>query len=191
MSGRRIIIALWLLLLCGCQQWRAPADSGWLALDEGYYQLLDSWPGEAQQLLQQVVWRDANQQRQFVLSALLQPDSMLLVAVSPLGQELWRLNYHRGHQLSVAGIAPFNQPQFAKRLLAEMQLALLPHSLLQPRLKALTLQERDAQRWLRRRDGSTVLHIQQAAQLQPGAQIVLQAGAYQLQITTLQQDFLP
>jgi hypothetical protein len=191
MSGRRIIVALWLLLLSGCQQWRAPAGNGWLALDEGYYQLLDSWPGEAQQLLQQVIWRDANQQQQFVLSALLQPDSMLLVAVSPLGQELWRLNYRSGHQLSVSGIAPFNQPQFAKRLLAEMQLALLQHSLLQPRLKGLTLQDRGTQRWLRRRDGSTVLHIQQAAQLQAGAQIMLQAGAYQLQITTLQQDFLP
>lgn len=191
MSGKRIIAALCLLLLSSCQQWRAPANNGWIALDNGYFQLLDSWPGKPQQVLQQITWRDTTQQHEFILSALLQHDTMLLVAVSPLGQELWRLSYSKGHHLSASGVAPFNQPQFAMRLLAEMQLALLDSSLLLPRLKSLSLQDEVDERWLRRNDGGTVLHIHLPGQMQVAKQITLQATTYQLQITTLQQDFLP
>ena len=112
------------------------------------------------------------------------------MALSPLGHELWRLQYGRGHQLTVSGIAPFNQPDFARRLLAEMQLALLDQSLLNGRLQALSLHQRGDLRQVRRNDGSVLLNIAQAGQLAAGSQIQLTSADYQLQITTLQQDLL-
>ena len=190
MSGRRVILAVCLLLLGGCQHWRLPATAGWVALDGGHYQLVDYWPGAPQQLVQQLSWQDETRQQQFLLTALLQPDGYLLVALSPLGHEMWRLQYQRGHQLTVAGMAPFNQPEFARRLLAEMQLALLPQPLLAGRLQTLTLRQQDDQRQLLASDGSVLLTITQAGQLAPGKQVQLNSQSYQLQINTLQQDLL-
>ena len=190
MSGRRVILAICLLLLSACQQWRLPSAAGWVALDGGHFQLLDSWPGASQQLVQQLHWQDGQRQQQFLLTALLQADGYLLVALSPLGHELWRLQYSRGHQLSVFGMPPFDQPEFARRLLAEMQLALLEQPLLRGRLQGLSLQQQDGLRRLLRRDGSVLLSIKQAGQLLPGSQIELSSAGYQLQITTLQQELL-
>lgn len=190
MSGRRVILAICLLLLSACQQWRLPPAAGWVALDGGHFQLLDSWPGAPQQLVQQLYWQDDQRQQQFLLTALLQADGYLLVALSPLGHELWRLQYSHGHQLRVSGIPPFDQPEFARRLLAEMQLALLEPSLIADRLQLLGLRQQDSLRQLVRRDGSVLLSIKQAGQLLPGSQIELSSAGYQLQITTLQQELL-
>ncbi|MEH8017131.1 DUF3261 domain-containing protein [Rheinheimera muenzenbergensis] len=190
MSGRRVILAICLLLLSGCQQWRLPPAAGWVALDAGHFQLLDSWPGAPQQLVQQLHWQDGERQQQFLLTVLLQADGYLLVALSPLGHEIWRMQYSRGHQLNVTGMPPFNQPQFARRLLAEMQLALLQPSFLTGRLQQLSLRQQDGVRRLLRSDGSVVLSITQAGLLQPGSQIGLSSTGYQLQITTLQQELL-
>ncbi|SEH66187.1 Protein of unknown function [Rheinheimera pacifica] len=195
MSGRGLILALCLLLLSGCQQWRTPAAKGWVMLDGGYYQLLDNWPGRPQQLLQQVSWRDEQQQQQFVLSVLLTADSILLVALSPIGQELWRLHYQPQHQLTLSGIAPFNQPEFTKRLLAEMQLALLDSDVVTPRLQGLTLTEHEidngTERHISHVSGKLILQIHHSAQISTAVPITLKGRHYQLQITTLQQDFLP
>lgn len=195
MSGRGLALALCLLLLSGCQQWRTPAAKGWVMLDGGYYQLVDNWPGRPQQLLQQINWRDEQQQQQFVLSALLTADSILLVALSPIGQELWRLHYQPQHQLTLSGIAPFNQPEFAKRLLAEMQLALLDSSIITPRLYGLTLTEHTTaigtERYINHASGRLILQIDHSAQISTMTPITLKGHHYQLQITTLQQDFLP
>lgn len=190
MSGRRLILALWLVLLSGCQQWRMPAAAGWVALDGGYFQLLDSWPGAPQQLVQQLHWQSNERQQQFLLTALLQDDGYLLVALSPLGHELWRLQYGRGHQLTVSGIAPFNQPDFARRLLAEMQLALLDQTVLSSRLQTLSLRQQNGLRQVLRNDGSVLLSIRQAGQLTVGSGITLSNAGYQLQINTIQQDLL-
>ena len=190
MSGRRVVLAICLLLLSGCQQWRLPKTAGWVALDGGHYQLIDYWPGAPQQLVQQLSWQDDTRQQQFLLTALLQADGYLLVALSPLGHEMWRLQYQRGHQLTASGMAPFNQPEFARRLLAEMQLALLQQPLLAGRLQGLTLRQKDDQRQLLRNDGSVLMTIMQAGQLQPGKQIQLSSQTYKLQINTLQQDLL-
>ncbi|PKM18010.1 MAG: hypothetical protein CVV11_18090 [Gammaproteobacteria bacterium HGW-Gammaproteobacteria-15] len=195
MSGRGLILTLCLLLLSGCQQWHTPTAKGWVMLDGGYYQLLDNWPGRPQQLLQQVSWRDEQQQQQFVLNALLTADSILLVALSPIGQELWRLHYQPQHQLTLSGIAPFNQPEFAKRLLAEMQLALLDSTVITPRLQGLALTEHatesGTERHISHASGKLILQIHHSAQISTAVPITLKARHYQLQITTLQQDFLP
>lgn len=190
MSGRRLILACCLVLLGGCQQWKMPAAAGWVALDGGYFQLLDSWPGAPQQLVQQLHWQDNERQQQFLLTALLKDDGYLLVALSPLGHELWRLQYGRGHQLTLSGVAPFNQPVFARRLLAEMQLALLDQTMLNARLQHLSLDQHKQQRQILRSDGTALLSITQAGQLAAGSEITLNSAGYQLKITTIQQDLL-
>ena len=179
-----------LLMLSGCQM-TPPASQGWQALGTGYFQLYDHWPGRSQQLLQQVIWSDGTSQHQFTVSALLQQDGILLVALSPLGQELWRLQYQQGNVLTVSGVAPFDQPTFARRLLAEMQLALLDVNDITAHLQQLSLQQHEQQRFIMNTDGSKVLQITNAANVDAGQQINLQASTYSLQITTLQQDFLP
>lgn len=164
-------------------------DAGWVALGTGYYQLADSWPGAKQQLVQQVNWQQGEQQQQFLLTLLLQDDGYLLVALSPIGQELGRLQYQRGHKLSVSGVAPFNQPGFARRLLAEMQLALLSDAQLAGRLHGLTLQQQH-NRIISQNDGRVLLQIAPLIAPAAGQQIQVSAEHYQLQILTLQQDFL-
>ena len=181
---------IFILLLSGCQLLVSEPDSR-VALGTGYYQLSDSWPGPAQQLLQQASWSDGTEQHQFTISALLRADVTLLVALSPLGQELWRVQYQQGHRLSVSGIAPFNQPQFARLLLAQMQLALLGSAQLSGRLHALKLEQDSSSRVVLDDKDNTVLQIAQPQQLGPGQTITITATAYSLKITTLQQDFLP
>jgi hypothetical protein len=190
MSGRSLILTFCLVLLSGCQQWRAPAAAGWVALDGGQFQLMDSWPGAPQQLVQQLHWQNNQHQQQFLLTALLQSDGYLLVALSPLGHELWRLQYSQGHQLSLSGIAPFNQPDFARRLLAEMQLALLEQSLLNSRLQNLRLRQHAGERLVLRKDDSVLLRITRPQQLAAGNEITVSSAGYQLKITTLQQELL-
>lgn len=184
------ICLIFVLLLTGCQL-KPTLDDSWVALGEGYYQLTDAWPEPAQQLMQQVIWLDNAQQQQFIISALLQPEAILLVAVSPLGQELWRLSYQPEHQMTVSGIAPFNQPAFAKVLLAQMQMALLSEQQLQARLQHLRLQQDGNERALYDNDGRLLLQISNAGQLAAGEKIIIKAPTYRLQIITLQQDYLP
>lgn len=181
---------IFILLLSGCQL-APPAQQGWAPLGQGYYQLLDHWPGPERQLLQQAQWQNERITQQFLLSALLKHDTMLLVALSPLGQELWRLEYQRGHQLQVSGMAPFNQPEFARQLLAQMQLALLDETVLKQRLQGLRLQQSSTARTLYDKDGKLLLTVTNAGQLQAGNEIQIDADSYRLRITTLQQDFLP
>lgn len=181
---------IFMLLLSGCQL-APPAQQGWVALGQGYYQLLDHWPEAERQLLQQAQWQNEQTTQQFLLSALLKHDAMLLVALSPLGQELWRLQYQRGHRLQVSGIAPFEQPEFARQLLAQMQLALLDETVLRQRLQGLSLQQSSTARTLHDKDGKVLLTVTNAGQLQAGNEIQIAADHYRLRITTLQQDFLP
>ncbi|WNO59542.1 DUF3261 domain-containing protein [Rheinheimera sp. MMS21-TC3] len=184
------LILIFVLVLSGCQSTPTP-DAGWIAFGNGYYQLSDTWPNQSQQLLQQVIWVNQQQQQQFIISALLQPEAIVLIAVSPLGQELWRLNYQPDHQLQVSGIAPFSQPEFAKSLLAQMQMALLSTDQVQANLQQLTLQQTGNERSLFDKDGKLLLQITNPAQFAAGQKITITAAMYSLQITTLQQDFLP
>lgn len=190
MPGRRLSLTLGLLLLLsGCQLGYRAAD-GYVSLAQGYYQLSDSWSGRPQQLLQQVSWRSGNAQHVFLMTVLLNSDGYLVIALSPLGHELWRLHYGPGHRLSLSGIEPFNQPMFARRLLAEMQLSLLDASAIQDRLYRLSLQQHDEKRRLRSAENQPLLTITGAGKLATGQTVTIDADSYQLQIRTLQQDFL-
>lgn len=190
MSRFRIIALIW--LLAGCQQLPdQTAMPGAVLFGGGQYLLADYWPAQPQQLLQNVVWSDKTQQHHFLINLLLTSEQMLLVAISPLGQELWRLQYQAGHQLTVSGIAPFSEPEFARQLLAQMQLALFNVEELTPRLQQLQLTQPDNNtRALFTADGNQLLMITAPASFSPGQNIHIMAPAYQLTITTLQQELL-
>lgn len=187
MSRFGIIALIW--FVTGCQQLPDHTAPGAVQLGGGQYLLADHWPAQPQQLLQNVVWSDNTQQHHFLISLLLTSEQMLLVAISPLGQELWRMQYQTGHQLNVSGIAPFSEPAFARQLLAQMQLALFDAAELTPRLQQLQLTQQDATtRAIVAANGSLVLSITAPANITPGQTIGITAPAYQLQITTLQQE---
>lgn len=187
----RISIVVLVMLLGGCQLQRS-IDRDLVAINTGYYQLDDAWSKPAQQLLQQVIWSDTEHNKhEFMVSVLLQPDQTMLLAISPLGQELWRIQYQTGHQLTVSGIAPFNQPNFAKLLLTQMQLAMydLPH--LQSRLTGINIKQVQNKRLIYDTKDQIIIEIDQAEHIGPGQSMQIKTADYQLYITTLQQDFLP
>lgn len=181
---------IFIILLTGCQL-VAPREAGWTMLGDGYYQLLDRWQGQPQQLVQQISWQNKAQQQQFLLTVLLQRDTTLIVAISPLGQELWRMQYSDGHKMTLSGVAPFNQPAFARNLLAQMQLALLDEPLLTPRLQGLVLQQEADRRTLLDARQHPVLQVDNPGQISEGDRIILSGPDYQLTILTLQRDLLP
>lgn len=100
------------------------------------------------------------------------------------------MQYSKGHKLELDGIAPFNQAIFARRLLAEMQLALLEEQQLTARLHNIKVQQQGTQRQILRHDGTLLLTVSQPAQLATEHEIIIQTDSYKLQIKTLQQDFL-
>jgi uncharacterized protein YkuJ len=187
----RICLVVILVIISGCQLQR-PADRAWVTIDTGYYQLNDSWPQPPQQLLQRVIWSDLQHNKhEFLISVLLQAEQTLLLAISPLGQELWRIQYQAGHQLTTSGIAPFNQPDFAKLLLAQMQLAMYDLTHIQTRLNQLNAKQTAQQRIIFNQAGQVIIEIKHAQQLSPGKTMQITTPDYRLHITTLQQDFLP
>lgn len=183
-----------LLLLSACQSKQlAELQKTTVEFSSGYYQLYPGWPAPAQQLLQHIVWQSDDQSREFLLSAMLTEEQVLLVATSVLGQELWRLQYNRSGIIQLTGIAPFNQPIVARRILAEMQLALLPVELLQPGLHNLKLTEQTDlmyQRYLIDQNGQPLLHILWQGTPEPRHKVEVRQQNYQLTITTLQKDIL-
>jgi|GEM_PF-644903 len=164
----------------------------------GSYQLNTGWPGKPQQLLQQVQFKSANTNHEFLLSVQLQAEQLLLVALSPVGHELWRVQLTADGQLQHQGIAPFSERAFALRLLAEMQWSLWPVAQVSPNLQGLQLTEKAGVRQVFGIAGSHVgsQHQQPILQISGGGvpvvgQVtVLQQADYQLTLTTLEQDFL-
>lgn len=192
----RYCVVVLTLLLFGCQTTsdKLPglSDDGRVSMAGGSYQLIRGWSGPAQQVLQQITWQQGEERQEFLLSAELRPDSVLLVALSAMGHELWRLSYDHTGVLNTSGIEPFNQPAIAARILAEMQLALLPAELLQPRLQGIQFEEQQQpySRLLLDKNNQTMLQIFWLGSAEPTAKIELVQPHYRLTIVTLQQEFL-
>lgn len=185
---RLVLLLLLALGLSACQLW--PKPPLYYAFGGGGYQLLTQWPGPSQQLLQQVQFKTAQQQQEFLLSVQLLPEQMLLVALSPLGQELGRVELTAGGRLQQQGQAPFSEPAFAVQLLAQMQWSLWPVAAIQPRLSGLLLQEKQQHRVLLNDQLQQLLVIQGAGSPVAGQITDITQQHYQLRLTTLQQDFL-
>lgn len=192
----RYSVVFFVLLLSACQTRLAKfptlSDDGLVPMAGGSYQLIRGWPGPAQQVLQQITWQQGEELQEFLLSAELRPDSVLLVALSAVGHELWRLSYDKTGVLNTSGIEPFNQPIVAARILAEMQLALLPAELLKPQLLGIRLAEQQEpySRLVVDKNNQTMLQIFWLGSAEPAAKIELVQPHYRLTIVTLQQEFL-
>ncbi|MDX3774789.1 DUF3261 domain-containing protein [Chromatiaceae bacterium AAb-1] len=195
MRRSRYYCVLILLLLSACHsRYPQPANQYMVAFADGYYQLYPGWPAPARQLLQHIVWHSAQGTQEFLLSAMLTEQQILLIATSALGHELWRLQYSQQGIVQLNGIEPFNQPEIALRILAEMQLALLPLPVIQPRLHQLQLTEQytgQYQRQLLNHQQQTLLDIYWQEPAEIPTQVNIQQQYYQLTITTLQQELLP
>ncbi|WP_409522558.1 DUF3261 domain-containing protein [Nitrincola sp. MINF-07-Sa-05] len=181
------------LLLSACQVLSSTAAKDSVPMAGGSYRLYPGWPGPDQQWLQHIQWRNGTKTHEFMLSASLTEHSILLVGMSPLGQELWRLSYDETGGLQTAGVEPFNDPEFASRVLAEMQLALLPMELLEPRLTKLRMTEALTSNYQRRlidAEGGEVLSIIWKGEPEPQRLIELTQAHYQLIITTLEVEML-
>ncbi|TXH94993.1 MAG: DUF3261 domain-containing protein [Rheinheimera sp.] len=180
-----ILLVFW---LSACQL--LPRSNMVYQLDGGHYRLQTHWPGPAQQILQQVVFTTAGQHHEFLLSAQLDAQQMLLVGLSPLGQELWRIELTSDGQLLTAGIQPFADKRFAVQLLAQMQWSLLPLPDIQPQLRALTLTDMPNQRQVKNADGQTVLTIEGAGEIAVGKTYRIFDGNFELSIVTLERELL-
>jgi hypothetical protein len=190
----RCLVLLWLSLclalsLASCQL--LPAHGLVYQVAGGSYQLSSGWPGKPQQLLQQVQFKSATTTQQFLLSVQMLPEQLLLVALSPVGHELWRVQLSADGQLQHQGVAPFSERTFALRLLAEMQWSLWPVAQIQPRLQGLQLTEQAGLRQvLDPVQQQAILQISGGGVLAVGQVTVLQQADYQLTLTTLEQEFL-
>jgi hypothetical protein len=190
----RCLVLLWLSLclalsLASCQL--LPAHGLVYQVAGGSYQLSSGWPGKPQQLLQQVQFKSATTTQQFLLSVQMLPEQLLLVALSPVGHELWRVQLSADGQLQHQGVAPFSERTFALRLLAEMQWSLWPVAQIQQRLQGLQLTEQAGLRQvLDPVQQQAILQISGGGVLAVGQVTVLQQADYQLTLTTLEQEFL-
>ncbi|WP_157980779.1 DUF3261 domain-containing protein [Pseudidiomarina salinarum] len=124
------------MLIQGCQL--APDNlSAHVALTKDVQlQLLKHWPHTPVQQLHQVTWsHPAYMPRTMLVTSALDVSRVLLIGLSPLGQELWRVKMTPGSPLQTSGLEPFNQPQLAKAVVADMQLHQWPVPSLQQQLK--------------------------------------------------------
>lgn len=184
---RNLVLLLWLGCLASCQL--KPEQGLVYHVADGSYQLRTVWPGKPQQLLQQVRFSSANSNQEFLLSVQLLPEQLLLVALSPVGHELWRVQLTADGQLLHQGIVPFSDRAFALRLLAEMQWSLWPIGQIIPGLDGIQLIEQSGSRQVLLKN-KPLLQITGAGVLAVGEMTVLQQADYQLTLTTLEQEFL-
>lgn len=185
---RLTVLLLLSLGLSGCQLWQQ--RSLYYSYAGGGYQLLTRWPGAAQQLLQQVHFQTDATQQEFLLSVQLEPEQILLVALSPLGHELGRVTLTAAGQLQLQGQAPFSERAFALQLLAQMQWSVWPQAAVEAQLDDLQLRQQQQQRFVLDKTGNTVLLIDGAGVLAAGQVTEISQRQYRLRLTTLQQDFL-
>lgn len=185
---RLTLLLLLTLALSACQLWQQ--GPLYYPYAGGGYQLQTRWPGPSQQLLQQVQFAAGARQQEFLLSVQLLPEQILLVALSPLGHELGRVELTAGGRLQQQGQAPFSDRSFAVQLLAQMQWSLWPLTQIQPGLDDLQITQQQQQRLLLDKNAQAVLTINGAGPLTTGQVTEISQPDYRLRLTTVQQDFL-
>lgn len=184
---RKLIFCLLLVSLSGCQMLPGGAigdRSAQQSYGAGHYQLLASWPGPAIQLWQEVDWQQGDTQQRFFVSSYLRQGSLTLVGLSPLGNEIWRIEYAAGGEVDASGVEPFDDDRLARAILADMQLAMWPEAELQPQLTGLRLSVQPEQRQLYAAE-RLVLQVTTTGQSQRIKNFV---ADYAMTITTLTQE---
>jgi hypothetical protein len=155
----------------------------------GYYSLQWQWPGEPLQMWQEVRWSQKAEQvknREFVVSVLLENERLLLVALSPLGNELFRSELTAsGH--SFKGSDFLDEPWLALQVWADLQLSLWPLEAVNAHMSSSALQPENGRRNLRD-DGELVWSS--GVTMNTRGTIENKQRGYELMINTLQYDVL-
>ncbi|MDV6316392.1 DUF3261 domain-containing protein [Idiomarina sp. HP20-50] len=139
------VTALFLIMIvAGCQS--LGGQSVQVPVAEGHYQLQYSWPKAPVQLWQKVEWQKGEEQRTFMVSSVFESDRLLLVALSPLGYELFRSGLSNANGLTFKGSKVFNDSRLALQVWSDLQLALWPLKSINANLTGATLQASQSRR---------------------------------------------
>lgn len=180
-----VVGAVMLLGLSACASMEK-TDRLQVPVAQGHYSLQAQWPAAPVQLWQQVRWSQQNQQREFLVSLLLEKDRVLLVALSPLGHELFRSELTRdGHAFT--GSSFLSEPRLALQVWVDLQMALWPMAQVNRHLTDGQLTLSGSKRTLI--DGEKLIWSS-TVELTTGGTIIHHTRDYNLRITTLQHDVL-
>ena len=185
---RCVTLALVLFAVVGCAA-LGSKDRLQVPVGTGYYSLQWQWPGEPLQMWQEVRWSQKAEQvknREFVVSVLLENERLLLVALSPLGNELFRSELTAsGH--SFKGSDFLDEPKLALQVWADLQLALWPLETVNDHMSSGELQRENGRRNLRD-DGELVWSS--GVTMNTSGTIENKQRGYELTVNTLQYDVL-
>ena len=185
---RCVTLALVLFAVAGCAT-LGSKDRLQVPVGAGYYSLQWQWPGEPLQVWQEVRWSQKAEQvknREFVVSVLLESERLLLVALSPLGNELFRSELTAsGH--SFKGSDFLDEPKLALQVWADLQLALWPLETVNAHMSSGALQRENGRRNLRD-DGELVWSS--GVTMNTSGTIENKQRGYELTVNTLQYDVL-
>ncbi|WP_417435398.1 DUF3261 domain-containing protein [Idiomarina abyssalis] len=185
-SLKGVLLLLVMTILAGCQS--LSGHSVQVPVADGSYQLQHSWPEKPVQLWQKVEWQKGQQQRTFMVSAVFDNERLLLVALSPLGHELFRSEITQANGLSFKGSEAFDDARLALQVWADLQMALWPLDFVNSNLDGMSLQTTQTKRELWH-NGQL---LWSAANDDASLQRVIQnkSMGYQLVITTLEYELL-
>lgn len=185
MPNRILSLVATAFLLSACQLLPDSADPRVQLAADVQLQLQSSWSGPATQTLHQVIWsHPEHESRTLLVSSLLSADQIVIVGLSPLGQELWRVELGTKQPLTVTGIAPFDQPQLARAIVADMQLQRWPLVELQSHLQGASITATEHGRRVVSDDKQLIWSARTEAEV-----TILQhhSAGYSLQLRTLEE----
>jgi hypothetical protein len=175
-----------MLMVTGCQSLGGqPAQ---VAIADGRYQLQHSWPREPVQLWQKVEWKKGEQQRIFMVSAAFDNERLLLVALSPFGNELFRSELSRANGVTFKGSEAFDDSRLAMQVWSDLQMAFWPLDSINANLSGVSLQATQTGRELWR--NGELLWSSVSEDKNQQRVIQNKPMGYQLTITTLEYELL-
>lgn len=185
---RCVTLALMLLAVAGCATLEGK-DRLQVPVGTGYYSLQWQWPGEPVQIWQDIRWSPKAQQaknREFVVSVLLENERLLLVALSPLGNELFRSELTAsGHRFK--GSEFLEEPRVALQVWTDLQLSLWPLETVNAHLSSLTLKQTSSRRTI---TDNGELIWSSGVQMNTNGKIQNNQRDYELTVNTLQYEVL-
>lgn len=140
------LVLLLVVLVAGCQV--IPDARPEVPYGNGRMQIQHSWPHADLQLLQHAVFDTESERREFLISTYFQQQQLLVIALTLTGHELFRVTLTTD-SIQVSGQERLPDPRLPLRLVAEMQLTLLPADSLNKRLTKLNIEDSDDKGWKR------------------------------------------
>lgn len=185
---KNLTIGILLVSLTGCAALSSTAPLR-VPVGGGFYSLQWQWPNEPVQVWQKVSWSQNAEQtksREFIVSALFESQRLLLVALSPLGNELFRSELSAtGHTFT--GSDFLNDPKLALQVWADLQLSLWPRETVSSHLSNVILTQTPKQRKLL--DNEKVVWSSRV-KINTGGKVENKLRDYELTVNTLQYEVL-